>query len=76
VSECCEKEKRISRLRNFNCFYGSFDVLLVAHSKVLKRFSTCLQAVLEADREQEGFWIRSGIVVFPKNSYIKDNTVI
>ncbi|KAG0581630.1 hypothetical protein KC19_4G267000 [Ceratodon purpureus] len=33
-------------------------------------------AVLEADREDEGFWIRSGIVVFPKNSYIKDNTVI
>lgn len=37
---------------------------------------TNTDAVLEADREQEGFWIRSGIVVFPKNSYIKDNTVI
>jgi len=34
------------------------------------------QGVEEADRPEEGFYIRSGIVVIVKNATIKDGTVI
>ncbi|CAA0839870.1 Glucose-1-phosphate adenylyltransferase large subunit 1- chloroplastic [Striga hermonthica] len=34
------------------------------------------EGVQEADRTSEGFYIRSGVTVIPKNSIIKDGTVI
>jgi glucose-1-phosphate adenylyltransferase len=35
-----------------------------------------LQNVEDSDRSVEGFYIRSGITVIPKNSTIKDGTVV
>lgn len=37
---------------------------------------TSSQGVEEADRAKEGFYIRSGITIIPKNATIKDGTVI
>ena len=34
------------------------------------------QNVEEGDRSEDGFYIRSGITVIPKNSTIKDGTVV
>ncbi|XP_054796337.1 glucose-1-phosphate adenylyltransferase large subunit 1-like [Prosopis cineraria] len=34
------------------------------------------EGIEEADRAQEGFYIRSGITIIPKNAIIKDGTVI
>lgn len=35
-----------------------------------------LQNVEDSDRSDEGFYIRSGITVIPKNSTIKDGTIV
>jgi glucose-1-phosphate adenylyltransferase len=36
----------------------------------------CWQGVQEADRPEEGYYIRSGIVVVLKNATVKDGTAI
>lgn len=43
--------------------------------KTLLDALTC-QGVEEADRAEEGFYIRSGITVVLKNATIKDGTVV
>lgn len=43
---------------------------------VPKQYTLTTQAVQEADRPDEGFYIRSGITVILKNATIKDGTVI